>query len=1050
MTLEESGIQKMSIIPVRGDKRPLVAWKKYQFERPSAEELRGWKELRPAAWAVVTGEVSGCIVLDFDGEAGRETLQRLGLQPHVQTPSGGFHVYVEHPGFPVRTTNHGSDRELNRLFPGMDIKGDGGYAIAFGRIGGGEYKWVGPDEFLPFEKLPPGLKGFIRNGYKPLNGKVEPFSGGSKPAHDIKKYVQEAIEESLESGRNNAAFLMFQKMRDDGFSVEEAKAAAEEFVRSAPNTNLKGTEGPISMTEVERTMESAYSHPPRAKKTTEWMLSEDGYLKSAYLNLLNERFKGRLRWCLEAKKWFVWTGKRWELTSDEVVAGQVVRELFDALKSKIELGMDKKTLEWTLTHIKNINSQEHWKRALDLFKGEEGVATKAEEWDRDPFLLNVQNGVVDLRTGKLLPHDKNFLMTKITEASYYPDAKSPLFEGFLVDITGDGRRGEDLRAYLQKIFGLSLIGKNYRQEIYILYGSGRNGKSTLVNTLNAVLGDYGKSLPRDVVIARQQQQDAARTTLADCEGVRFGVVDELADKTVLSPTAIKDLTSNNPMQVRALYQDYHTARLQVTVFVITNVIPTISEETEGTWRRIKLVPFNQQIPWEKVDPRMEEKLLGEKDAILTWMVKGCVLAQQERVPVVPEEVLQKTKDYRTSEDVFGQFIRERCVFGSEKYEVATGDLYKAYKTWCEENGEKPVTQRTLAKQLVMRGAVGTVVRRGSKTIRVWQRIGLIAEYPDGDTPYGGDEPSGGPDNNDGGQPAGGPGGSHFASELTESDIELVEEAAEGVEWFGSVASAEDQEPVGGGESVTDVTHVTQFGPFSKSPAVNNTSHGEVFQNGLKSVTSVTLENSEPTETQQPALNIGMEGEAEDGRQPPANNMVSQTAHAPGIVPQSSRAQGAGDTLEKALETLSDERAKPDHALGYIDTSPSALLEWVRGLLASESLPHAVMDHFYRLEIPNFRRYLERLAADLGSDDPVLRGLARVRAVRLLLKLDQSDAVEWGSRAKEQVVDFAAKLNQDPGYVDETLKMLLAAAVSNDWRARVYAVKRLLELKKMDN
>ena len=132
-----------SVIPVRVDKKPPLKWKIYQQECPTQAEIERWsQEYHPDGWAVITGEVSGIVVLDFDGDKGRETLRKLGLNPHVRTGSGGFHVYLQHPGSRVQTLNSTSKRELGERYPGLDIRADGGYTVFTGRNESGTYQWL--------------------------------------------------------------------------------------------------------------------------------------------------------------------------------------------------------------------------------------------------------------------------------------------------------------------------------------------------------------------------------------------------------------------------------------------------------------------------------------------------------------------------------------------------------------------------------------------------------------------------------------------------------------------------------------------------------------------------------------------------------------------------------------------------------------------------------------------------------------------------------------------------------------------------------------------
>jgi hypothetical protein len=258
MTLPKRVVQAQergwSIIPVGTDKKPLInSWKPYQQRPATLEELEEWqRELNPPAWAVITGAVSGTIIIDFDGEAGMRTLDKLPLTKNVRSGSGGFHCYAVHPGHHVPTLNAKSKRALGEKYPGVDIRGDGGYAVFCGCNSKGEYKWLqGPDSTkndlsaLPEDLrqllglIPPATAAANGNG----NGRHAPprstRAEDSKPA-DIPWLIGQALGRAPSEGRDNCGFGLACQLRDNGYSEVEAEAAMREYVSRVRPTNTKG------------------------------------------------------------------------------------------------------------------------------------------------------------------------------------------------------------------------------------------------------------------------------------------------------------------------------------------------------------------------------------------------------------------------------------------------------------------------------------------------------------------------------------------------------------------------------------------------------------------------------------------------------------------------------------------------------------------------------------------------------------------------------------------------------------------------------------------
>lgn len=246
-----------SVIPVKLNKRPYTSWQQYQRARPDKNMIAAWQsEHNPPAWAVVTGEISGLFVLDFDGEAGAATLQKLGLQPHVRTGSGGHHVYVEHPGFAVKTLNGKSKQELGRRYPGLDVRGDGGYAVYCGRNESGPYEWLRETTPYAVADLPEDLRRYL--GLQAPQGDL--ISGDADC--DVEGIVARAVK-LADHGRNDAGFWLACQLRDSRLPKERAVGAMRRYQAAVGATNARGEIEAYTVGEALASLEQAYSSNAR-------------------------------------------------------------------------------------------------------------------------------------------------------------------------------------------------------------------------------------------------------------------------------------------------------------------------------------------------------------------------------------------------------------------------------------------------------------------------------------------------------------------------------------------------------------------------------------------------------------------------------------------------------------------------------------------------------------------------------------------------------------------------------------------------------------------
>jgi putative DNA primase/helicase len=270
--------------------------------------------------------------------------------------------------------------------------------------------------------------------------------------------------------------------------------------------------------------------------------------------------------------------------------------------------------------------------------------------------------------------------------------------------------------FVQKAVGYSLTGSTDEQCLFILHGSGANGKSTFLNTISTILGDYARQTPTDTLLVKRG--DGISNDVARLHGARFVSAMEVENGRRLAEAQVKQLTGGDLMAARYLYQEFFEFRPQFKLFMGVNHTPVIQGSDHGIWRRLHVVPFTVTIAKEDQDKRLVEKLHTERSGILRWAVEGCVAWQAEGLEP-PRAVADATHEYRAEMDVLARFLAEECVIGPDQ-RVATGLLYAHFREWCDLADESPVSQRALAIALKERGF--TPGRNNRE--RFWEGLGL--------------------------------------------------------------------------------------------------------------------------------------------------------------------------------------------------------------------------------------------------------------------------------------------------------------------------------------
>ncbi|AEG14986.1 phage/plasmid primase, P4 family [Desulfofundulus kuznetsovii DSM 6115] len=452
---------------------------------------------------------------------------------------------------------------------------------------------------------------------------------------------------------------------------------------------------------------------PEANKKTDEQPSGEHLTDLGNARRLVARYGQDLRYCHPWGKWLVWTGKGWKVDETGAVL-RLAKETVRNIYAEAAAEPDEKARQRIVDHALRSESAGRIKAMVALAESEPGIPVLPAELDRDPWLLNVLNGTIDLRTGELRPHRREDMLTKIAPVEYDPQAKCPRWEQFLNEIM-DGNR--NLMGFLQRAVGMSLTGDTSEHVLFILHGSGRNGKSTFLNTLLALLGDYGMTAAPDLLMAKQN--DRHPTELADLFGKRLVVSIESDEGRRLAESLIKQLTGGDKIKARRMREDFWEFSPSHKLWLATNHKPRVRGTDVAIWSRLKLIPFAVTFPEDKQDKQLAKKLLAELPGILRWAVEGCLTWQRDGLGV-PEEVKAATESYRQEQDVLAAFLNECCII-NPLAKVAARNLYKAYVDWCGENGEHPLAQRNFGMRLAERGFVS---KKGTAGRYFWEGIGL--------------------------------------------------------------------------------------------------------------------------------------------------------------------------------------------------------------------------------------------------------------------------------------------------------------------------------------
>jgi len=436
---------------------------------------------------------------------------------------------------------------------------------------------------------------------------------------------------------------------------------------------------------------------------------------------LYDKFGTIIRYSYNRKKWYFWDGKVWRMDDTgeikklaDVIVDDIKREAFQEEDEKTQADLFK----WANRTASSKGKEAMIKECQHL----EGIPASPDSFDRYIDYLNCQNGIVNLRNGELIPHDSNFMMSKLCLTEYDSSKKVPkMWLKFLNDVTNGNK---ELQDYIQKCIGYSLTGSNEEQCAYFLYGIGNNGKSTFLDTLADMLGGYAANAQPETIMMKRWGSDGANSDIARLKSARFVTSEEPTEGVRLNEGLLKQLTGGSKITCRFLYADEFEYTPEFKIWIATNHKPIIRGTDLGIWRRIKLIPFEVNI--KKPDKNLKYKLRAEFPQILAWAVEGCIKWRQEGIQE-PECVQSAVKEYKQEMDLLASFV-EQCI--EIDYEcgekISASELFKTYIRWAKENNEYEMSSKKFSTEITKK-----LPEKGRNSSGVFYRYIKFTDYARG-------------------------------------------------------------------------------------------------------------------------------------------------------------------------------------------------------------------------------------------------------------------------------------------------------------------------------
>jgi len=419
-----------------------------------------------------------------------------------------------------------------------------------------------------------------------------------------------------------------------------------------------------------------------------------------------DKYSDRLRWVADDEDWIEWTGTHWRRRVNSPTIYRYALDLTnDIHHSAVRNGMiDSAIGKWA----KASQSGARIKEMVNLAKSYMSVTTS--QFDNHPHLLNVLNGVVDLRTGQVKPHDKEYFFTKYIPIAYNPTANRDYWLNFLRTIFSND---DELISYMQRAVGYTLTGSTDEHCLFFCYGGGGNGKSTFIKALEMITSgqdesareSYNSVADIEALLDTQRNANQANMHVYNLYKTRLAILQEMPENRKMNESLVKSLTGGDRISARELYHGYITFAPTHKMWISGNYKPRVTGTDHGIWRRLKIVPFLAQISKDKIKPtsEIEREFFENRSSILSWAIDGAIEWYKNRLGGC-QAVDNATAMYRKEEDTVERFIQDRCVVGGT-YRANKQDLYDVWKEWAQDEGDMTAMRKSskwLSTQLTAR------------------------------------------------------------------------------------------------------------------------------------------------------------------------------------------------------------------------------------------------------------------------------------------------------------------------------------------------------------